>query len=122
MREHSAYRYAKGSWVLDGTVIDTFWWERDKGTFCLLVPGDEVPLRSVHMRHVVSIDGVLVTGWNLPKDSFRTWEVESASDRGVTYRVTFDGREWRCGCRGFSFHQHCRHVDQIKSKEEACPV
>lgn len=115
MVEHSAYRHAKPTWVLDGTVIDTFPWERDPEVFCLLVPGDEVPTRSVRMSRVVSINGQLVEGWNEPRASHLEWTVESASGPGQ-YKVTFDGQHWQCGCKGFAYHRHCRHIDEIRDK------
>lgn len=116
LREFSAYRYAKPTRVLDATVIDKFWWERDRGVFCVMVPFDEVPTRSIRMDHVVSINGEVVSGWDEPNGpQIQEWAVESSSGPDF-YRVTFDGQNWRCGCRGFSFHRHCRHIDQIQGK------
>jgi hypothetical protein len=114
--EHSAYRYAKPTWVLDGTVVDKFWWENDPQAVCLVVPGSEVPTRVVRMDHIVSIDGELVRGWDRPaSERVQTWRVESNS-RPQIYTVTYDGSEWKCECKGFAYHRHCSHIKQIQEK------
>lgn len=114
MREHSAYRYAKPTWILDGTVIDTFQWEKDPGTFSVMVPFDQVPLRSIRMKNVVSINGELVRGWDeLQGAQIQRWSVESASGPGK-YDVTFDGHRWHCECKGFAYHMHCHHLRMIQ--------
>jgi len=116
--EYGAYRNAKPTWVLDGTVIDTFWWEKqDPQVFCLLVPGDEVPERVIRMADVVSINGELVRGWDEVSSNIRTWEVESNSGPG-TYVVSFDGQDWKCECKGFAYHRHCSHIQKIQRELE----
>lgn len=109
--------HTRPTWVLDGTVIDTFWWEKDPGTFCLFVPGTEVPLRVIHMKHVVSINKQLVEGWNLPSPKSLSWRIESNSYRDQFYTVSFDG-EWRCTCRGFAFHRNCTHIRHVQGEQK----
>lgn len=122
IKEFTAYRHAKPNWTLDATVIDKFWWERDPGAFSVLVPGDEVPTRLIHMKNVISINGEMVEGWDQPLPKAKTWQVESNSTRGQYYTVQFDGNHWKCDCRGFRFHNHCTHCDQIREKEHAATV
>jgi hypothetical protein len=117
--ERGAYRHAKPTWVMEGTVVDNFWWERRLDVFCLLVLNEDVPERVVRMRDVVSINGVMVEGWDGPSTKALTWRVESNSFNGLTYTVSFDG-DWRCTCKGFAFHRSCTHIrqkqDQLKGE------
>ena len=43
-------------------------------------------------------------------------EMVDSSTAGKQYNVTFDGTYWNCGCAGFQFRKNCRHVKEIKAK------
>lgn len=108
---------SKPTYVLNATVIDTFDWEKDRDVFCVLVPSAEVIERVIHMGNVVSINGVMVEGWNVPPQTAKTWKVESNSTRNEFYTVAFDGRYWMCTCRGYGFHRTCSHIKSIQQQE-----
>lgn len=121
IRNHSAYHRAKPTWSLRATVIDTLWWEKTAGTFCVLLPNDEIPVRVIHMRDVVTINGQMVEGWHRSPEKAKKWQVESNSFRDLFYIVSFDGQQWECTCRGFAFHKHCTHIRQVQH-EQSCAM
>jgi hypothetical protein len=48
------------------------------------------------------------------------WEVSRAGRPGkgepsrVAYNVSAEGGRWWCGCDGFRFRRHCRHIDEAR--------
>lgn len=46
----------------------------------------------------------------------RSWSVQGS--RGQTYTVAAQNGAWRCTCKGYQFRRSCRHITEIKEKEQ----
>jgi len=42
--------------------------------------------------------------------------VESGSEPGTFYNVTYDSGYWYCTCKGFRFNGLCKHIKEAKQK------
>jgi hypothetical protein len=45
---------------IEGIVVTTPHWEKDRDVFSLAVPGSEVPRRMINIRRVIAINGVIL--------------------------------------------------------------
>lgn len=82
--------------------------EDDADLFGFSVPFTEVPLRVVHIRHVVAVDGVPMVKAKSPR---REWQVP-ASKGNTTYTVAEANGHWTCTCAAFQFRRACRHIKE----------
>ena len=79
-------------------------------------PSDNAPkfdTRVIHMRNVISINGVDVSN-----EDFSSKTVEVPASKSGKYNVKVEGGIGvTCDCKGFQFRKKCRH---LKEAEELC--
>jgi hypothetical protein len=100
---------------LEGTVIKKPHWEKDSDLFAIAIPFDDVPLRIVHIKNIVSINGKKV---KMTKTSLeRTWKIKSSRTNELYMVKEFDGH-WSCTCvANASFNKMCKHILEAQRKE-----
>lgn len=72
----------------------------------------EIPLDRI--TNIEYADGRLGT-IQLIEDQSKTWTVQGS--RGSQYVIVRSKNSWSCTCPGFQFRRSCKHISQIKSKE-----
>lgn len=76
-------------------------------------PSNDAPkfdTRVLHMRNVVSINGVDVSN-----EDFSSKTVDVSASKGGTYSVTVEGGIGvACDCKGFQFRKSCRHLKEAE--------
>ena len=95
--------------TFEGVVV-----ERDKhddpNSFCMTTGDAGFPVRSVMLKHVVSMNGASVD--YKAQTSVRTVQVEGS--KGNIYTVVINGDKAKCTCPQNTYrHQICKHIKQV---------
>jgi hypothetical protein len=71
--------------------------------------------------HIVSMvdvtTGIAIKSTEKERKPTATFEI--AASKGGSYKVTVKEGVWRCGCPGFSFRKHCRHIEEASALLQA---
>lgn len=100
---------------IKGTVLARPHWEKDVDVVAVAVPFTEVPLRMIHLRNIVAVNGVKMIQPN-PKRPDQKFKINS-SNGSTFYEVTETKGTWRCTCvANKSFGKLCKHIKQAKGE------
>ena len=84
----------------------------DADTFSIIVAGSPVPVRSIHLRNVIAINGKKISA-NLKNSSSKSFKIDGS--KGAKYTVNFDGNKWTCSCPAGVHGRNCKHVAEAMS-------
>lgn len=100
---------------LVGTVMLRPHWEHDSDYFALAVPHTVAPLRMIHIRNVVAINGIPMVQAAQRKVS-EVFAIKSSRGKEV-YEVKRSGSFWTCTCvANTSFRKICRHIKEARGE------
>jgi len=85
----------------------------DEDTFSLIVAGSPVPVRIIHLRNVIAINGKRIKA-ELKNVAPKSFTIKGS--KGAKYTVLFDGKTWTCDCMAGKFGRGCKHVAEAQSR------
>lgn len=97
-------------YFVKGRVVPLPEWEREPDVFAVEVQNSDVPLRIVHLRNVLEINGAKHK--YKPDPGYEVHYVKSKRTDEV-YKVERFGDRWVCACKGFGFRKQCAHIKEF---------
>lgn len=114
-----------------GKVVESQDWEGES-TFALLTSDPKMPIKTIDMKWVVSIEKIRATDLHVTDKMFRNTEKEikaedkvfeiKSTTRSKTYAVVKSGMNWSCDCEAGQRGRRCKHIgeaQEIVRKEKA---